>query len=444
MAVIAASGIAYPYCGPFEDTNGNLYVVVRETSGFNTAVWKSTDSGATWAESDNAGQPAVPTLVGSFNQAFQDGDTLHIVHSERYDSMGAFTNYDYRTFRMSDHASPDTWNLNENVATITGNAYIHGIAVRSDGSVLISGVGEPASVMGTTYTRVSYWIRSTGGTWGSETAIDDGGSSNYFSGNSETAANKIVTDTSGVEYFLYGRTTLTGLFYKTLTSGTLSSALTITTAGTMFDSEWVYYRTGSTDRLVVMFERSSQSYSHTIDNGTVGAQTQITTENILRFTAAVFGTTAYFIYGDPSNNIDYISSADGAAWGGNTQLAATPEYFMGALAISGGVGVLYGGTGDANYELIALGATTETVTHTLSAILVKTEIVEHTISALLKATEIVEHTVSAILRATVSLTATLSAHKKVTTTEAHVTLSDATDPAVDTGHVMRIRTGDSI
>ena len=92
--------------GPFKDGNGNLYGITEQV---NTSPWnvilmhKSIDGGDTWAEATQTGRPTHNDPEGTGVRQISD-DELLIITRDGADEVN------FHRFRMSSHASPDTWN----------------------------------------------------------------------------------------------------------------------------------------------------------------------------------------------------------------------------------------------------------------------------------------------------------------------------------------------
>ena len=144
--------------GPWQARNGDLYFMMEPAETDNVFMMiKSTDQGATWREVDGANRPETNDLESV--DARQVGDTIHIVHQ-------VTNSVRYHTFRTSDHPDhPDRWAIrDETAARVVSVAQAAALAVPSDGSVVAFYVAD----------SVHYAVRSAGGTWGKDTALDPG------------------------------------------------------------------------------------------------------------------------------------------------------------------------------------------------------------------------------------------------------------------------------
>jgi hypothetical protein len=144
--------------GPWQARNGDLYFMMEPAETDNVFMMiKSTDNGGTWREVDGANRPETNDLESV--DARQVGDTIHIIHQVTNSTR-------YHTFRTSDHATqPDRWVVrDETAARVPSVAQASTLAVRSDGSIVTFYVAD----------SVHYNIRSSGGTWGPDRALDPG------------------------------------------------------------------------------------------------------------------------------------------------------------------------------------------------------------------------------------------------------------------------------
>jgi hypothetical protein len=266
--------------GPFKDTNGNLYTMVEPSFASGSSdpeIMKSTDGGKNWDFVNVAGHPSTVSDLESAD-IFQSGDTLHICIQRGSGDDKVF----YSTFRMSDHASPDTWGVAGETVTTPAtlpSQQACGIVKRSDGTVVL------AYNQGGTNQRAVYKIRSSGGVWGSEQIIDNTASVNIiFSG--------IVLGASDKTHFFYKDDTNDDLYYKNL-----SSADVLTTDGNrvLIDNDvtstanyWstdppIYWDDAGTERIMTIFRDQSDSllYSVVVTADVAAARKQISDSAIL-------------------------------------------------------------------------------------------------------------------------------------------------------------------
>jgi hypothetical protein len=144
--------------GPWRARNGDLYFIMEPAETDNLFMMiKSTDNGATWREIDGGNRPETNDLESV--DARQVGDTIHIIHQVTGSTR-------YHTFRTSDHPTQsDRWGVrDETAAKVPSVAQAATLAVRADGSVVAFYVAD----------SVHYNIRSVGGTWAADGALDPG------------------------------------------------------------------------------------------------------------------------------------------------------------------------------------------------------------------------------------------------------------------------------
>lgn len=157
---------------PFISSGGNVYVVVVDSADNSIIeVHKATDPTSSFTEQNSAGKPDL-TNVASCLAVFPVGDVLHIASQESTTGRVG-----YHTFNMA----TDLWAIvNETVTTSPGAvANSVGIAVRSDGDVIILYAGAFETVTMTNFRRVQY-ARRESASWTVDVAVDNGGSVNWF------------------------------------------------------------------------------------------------------------------------------------------------------------------------------------------------------------------------------------------------------------------------
>jgi hypothetical protein len=142
--------------GPWQAANGDLYFIMEPTETDNLFLMvKSTDNGRTWREVDGPNRPRTNDLESV--DARLVGDTIHIIHQVTRSTR-------YHAFRTSDHpVRPDSWAVRDELAASADSvAQAATLAVRSDGSMVAFYVGQ----------TIHYNVRSTAGTWGTQTILD--------------------------------------------------------------------------------------------------------------------------------------------------------------------------------------------------------------------------------------------------------------------------------
>lgn len=187
--------------GPWEASNGDLYFIMEPTETYNVLmVVKSSDGGRTWAEVDGANRPAADDLEGFATQL--RGDTIHMLHQTSDEVW-------HHSFRTSDHfASRDSWDIRDELVATPEEppTQVASIAVRSDDSI-VGVYGGPQ--------KIHYKIRSTEGSWSSETVVDEGIPPNL-------SGPQVVPGNDDVVHFAYTGSDGTAWYRRIATDGTLS------------------------------------------------------------------------------------------------------------------------------------------------------------------------------------------------------------------------------
>lgn len=228
MTTVTSADIFYPYVstnlrskpGPFLSSGDNVYVIGQQTST-TLRAFKATDPTSSFAAQDTAHDPTFSTGIHCF-WAVQDSDTIHVIYST-LDTSGKnpAASVEYNTFSMSSDAwgTPQAVQSAYNPGTIS--AIQCSIAVRGTGVVVAFYQGAAASVMGGSYYRAVYNLR-TSGTWGGPVEVDDGGEVHYY-------ARTLLQGGSDRTHFFYWNFTGANMDEKSLSGSTLSSVHTITT-----------------------------------------------------------------------------------------------------------------------------------------------------------------------------------------------------------------------
>ncbi len=162
--------------GPWQARNGDLYFIMEPAETDNVFMMiKSTDNGVSWREIDGANRPETDDLESV--DARQVGDTIHIIHQVTNTTR-------YHAFRTSDHpAQPDTWGVRDELAaTVPSVAQAATLAVRSDGSIVAFYVAD----------TIHSNIRSSAGTWGTDSVLDPGAAPKSAGPRAVLGANDVV------------------------------------------------------------------------------------------------------------------------------------------------------------------------------------------------------------------------------------------------------------
>lgn len=306
--------------GPFQ-SGGSTYGVAKDsTNVYQLNILKNTNPGTdSWTEEATDTVISTGTVIHSID-AVQVGTDIYI-------GVGVDngSNVDYRFYIFS--MSSDSFTTTDEVifqvtSRIPAAADIMiNIAVRSDGSVVAIIQDDGANEMGTK-SRVSYLVRSTGGTWDSSTtAVDDGGAVNYNFGRATLDLNNNLAH---ITYF-----DGTDIQHKSLSSGgSLSSAEAVNdTTTTDGQSMLAWINDGSANIIEAIWRKSSNSHGYSsliTDDGTPAAEAV--------FSDSVnIGAEEFQIYGDNTNdkfyavyshNADgdlYLNEYDGS-WGTETEI----------------------------------------------------------------------------------------------------------------------------
>lgn len=263
--------------GPWVDGNNNVYVFASQSTSNTIRMMKASDPNSTsWtAQGTSPSTTNGPVLAMCSRQV---GTTIHCAIADF--SAGADGNVEYHTFRTSDHASADTWDIAENVATAEQECSVEAamsLQVRSDGDVIICHSTQVDKVMGTDYFRVMY-SRREGGTWTADVLVAESGTEGHFVGAGS------VLGASDAVYFFYSDHNNADAEYKKLTSGnTLDSSPTkvgdhsVGNLSTRSISEGVYFDDAGTEKIFVVYQGTGGLRCAPIHNGTV--QTTVVASN---------------------------------------------------------------------------------------------------------------------------------------------------------------------
>lgn len=319
--------------GPFRDGNGNLYIPVEYGEPNNSdeiVMMKSTDDGVQWAPVDEAGAPTAADNNSDDYECLdiqQVGTVLHIL------SQNGTGRVRYHTFNTSDAGTnPDTWQITGEVVFDVGgttpNDQDCAISVRSDGTVVAFYRTTP--VTQATEERIGYKIRSSGGSWGSESSLDSTASGNFTG----VAAVRGESDLTYVFYKDHNTTDL--LYYKTLSSSDVLSGRTqVNAAGTIPTekpvTQAIYLDDGGTEVITVSYRRAgatSPLYVRSIANGSLqteqlvsdsgtGVATGLAGSGAVAAVVAATGTTIHVAWIDNADNtlLKHDSAAYGQAFG---------------------------------------------------------------------------------------------------------------------------------
>lgn len=166
-------------CGPFISSAGNVYLILADNADRSILeIWKATDPTSSFSEADSANHRDLANVMINVD-AVQVGDVLHIAVVEAVSTNNS-GRVSYHTFNMA----TDAWALNEEIVaapsptqTLSGV----GIAVRSDGDVIVGYSGARDTVTMSNWARAKY-ARRESGSWTVNVALDNGGSDDWIVG----------------------------------------------------------------------------------------------------------------------------------------------------------------------------------------------------------------------------------------------------------------------
>ena len=189
--------------GPFL-SGGNYYAVAHgpnTTDRFTILKASNPVAASPWSEQDASNRPTFNGTYVEYAGCRVDGTNIHIVTAwlDTSDSKDDAYNFEYHVFSMSS----DTWTTtNEAIDTNIGGKfgttgfYIRpDLRIRSDGTV-VAFLPTRIKDMGAFANYCAYYIRSSGGTWGSLVAVHSGLGFNQW-------PNAIALGTSDRCHFLY-------------------------------------------------------------------------------------------------------------------------------------------------------------------------------------------------------------------------------------------------
>lgn len=313
-----STGISTP--GPFISSAGNVYVAIC-TSTNNLAMMKATDPTSSFSEVDSTHRPGSATnpAMQSPSTSYaivQVGDILHIIYKE----TGA-ANLRYIQFDMS----TDLWNTSVTAATNTTGStgsFFGSLVRRSDGSFVAFYQSSTESIMGTTYKRTSYVVRSAAGVWGTPVTVSPTGVQNQHG-----PGTAVLGGSDRVHFFWVDSTTSSGYigYHRSLSStDVLDTAAafdsTISTTTTLFSSGVSYVSGGNVEvRQPYQDSNGIPSFVKFVS----GANPSFTTEAAADATelangchaVAIDGTDVYLLYSRSSDGDLYRDKNSGSGWG---------------------------------------------------------------------------------------------------------------------------------
>ena len=351
------AGLSYPlirnsYVGPFEHTNGDLYVVLGNTVSGVIEVWRSTDGGNSWAEQDATNAPAagIYTSAGVFS-AVKDGTSIVVGFA---DAEGDITE---KSFSMA----TNLWfgGVNQVVYTISASNHPQGTpglfiaGPRNTDEFVYVYNGGPERIMGVDYYRV-YAVVFGAGLTNVGVINPAGGQVHYKAEGALTIGNRTHV------FYTSGST----LFHRTITStntlGTHQSIdLTIWSATAAIG---VPFANGT--EIIVPYINSdgalyvARATSADTPTWTTQAVTPTTTSDPeFAGSGAVDGTTVHLFWPDDTTQDIYHDSDGGTGtWGTDTEWKdAVDVSAISVGKITNAIGVVYRDGTTVKYDSFLLG-----------------------------------------------------------------------------------------
>ena len=364
------------------DSNGNMYALVENAeSKAKGMMMKSANGGDTWTEVDGANRPTTIDWEGV--DIKQDGDTLHISHHPGGSVV-------YHTFNMSDHATnADKWG-------VTDESVLSGISETDQSSTIIPrGDGTVVCAYRRTITneRLYLKIRSAGGTWGSQIALEQTSSIDWTQVVSVLGANDKA-------HFFYNDNTNGITYHKSLNSSDTLSAREQVYSGTgtgagdrMPILPPVYWDDAGDEIIMGVIKRSSDGklVSVIITNDGTPAASVVATDNAVHADSggsrqpnasmANDGSTVYLHYAEDVTSDLFRATYESGSWGTDVEeIDATDVDHIRSVVFThssgnGGdkvVGYIYdtfsnGGTGGVYYGEYVIPAGATAVTKVVSS-----------------------------------------------------------------------------
>ena len=345
------------WAGPFVDGNDNVYIVGAEDSqGYHVYKAGSNPLVDTWTIQDSSNEPTTIDAAAR-GSVWQEGTELHLISWDN-----SAEQYEYSVFRMSDHASADTWGTVDELMEHPTNAPLSPhcyIAVRSDGDLVVAYNGDTDKIMGTDYERADYAYEEGSG-WTVGQTIGGGNGEQDFN------AKGIGRGASDETWFLYEANGDGDIKIRSLSSTNSTSAvLTHDEPGFSSTSPHVgYYDDAGVEVMTNVWRIATAGYSIQTRDGTLQSELSLSGTDMDSGTTstcvAIDGTDAYAVYrSGTADDVTYQKSADGGTWGDITTIStATAPAQISANVIDHGGGnvlaVLYEDGGDLYYDEISI------------------------------------------------------------------------------------------
>lgn len=158
--------------GPYQDSNGNLWIFGGTGTAGNNRAWKSSDGGVTWGTYYNAAG-----LFGDLEDVIFDaaGDKAYLLRlssGQLYIYPFTLSTHTYGSEIYSSGSRPT-------VGTDVNNKSPAFLTRRSTGEFVVFYQGPTHSSMGSSYRSVYYARCSAAGVWSAGVEVDAGGAVNY-------------------------------------------------------------------------------------------------------------------------------------------------------------------------------------------------------------------------------------------------------------------------
>jgi len=341
-------------------TGSSLYGVFVDQTNNTVEVWKSTDNGATWAESDAANHKSINTNSNAKVIDAKKLDTsLYVLYPT---TAGLWT---VTAFSMA----TDTWGTTTSGSGPSMTGGLGGpfgfLAVRSSTEFIIFHQAADRAVMSSNYARTSY-SRYNAGTWTLNTALDGLGT------NTQSAyAMSVGADAAGRVYMFYRLFISTNAAMVKVLSATnvLSAAITVQAAPIAVGNTTIGHSsivTDTTDKIVVPVTTGTATfslyYANVADSPTF-SNTSISTVNNPEQSTSTASTTTdgldIYVFWAQAGNDDLYYNV-GTLSGG----FGTDGLFAGSITnagvsinkITNAIGVFFNDAGTVKYDAYPLVA----------------------------------------------------------------------------------------
>jgi len=314
---------------PYISSGGNVYVLLRDSSPTTTlSMFKATDPTSSFASIGTDFAVSSGLTIQSIATT-QVGDVIHVVTMDGTNKNDK--DLRYHTFNMA----TDAWvitneTISETIVDTSPNGAINnplGIAVRSDGDVIVLYQSDSVANMGSQRSRVSY-ARRESASWTIDVAVDDGGGTSWGGGTA-------VLGGSDRTHFFFDDLGLDDAYQRTLTSAnaleTFPSSFDSTSAGSVvtFARGGVAYDSGGTIKVRLGYVDGTASTLNSAkldsaDSPTVAVDSDITGTTNANTSAyksdfAVDGTDLYCFFVEVNvNDISWIVNSDDGGWSSPT------------------------------------------------------------------------------------------------------------------------------